>query len=448
MSKIPTFNYFSQFLIICATLLISACVGVRKASDPTSSLYQHLIETSPEFNRSYTGFVLFDPETKEILFHKNADRYFTPASNTKIFTLYTCLQLLGDSIPAIRYTEQGDSLIFWGTGDPSLRHPYLSANDKLINFLKTQEKQLFFNSGNFKDSKFGAGWSWDDYYSYYQPEKSALPFHGNVIQVDKEEMDTFFKVVPEYFSNTFVANPFLEGRRIKRMLNFNIFEYKEEMLQQTYENDHPYIYSDELVTHLLKEECGKNIQLLSDKQSPTALSKTLYSFPVDSLYQRMMQESDNFIAEQLLLLCSDAVFNKLNTEQLIEYATDSFLQDLPDEAIWADGSGLSRYNLFTPRTIVYLLSKLRDEIGEQRLFQLFASGGVSGTIENWYAGAVDPYVFAKTGTLSNNHCLSGYLITAGGKTLIFSFMHNNYKGSSTPFKKDMEKVLRAIHQQY
>ncbi|MEL6865453.1 MAG: D-alanyl-D-alanine carboxypeptidase, partial [Bacteroidota bacterium] len=57
----------------------------------------------------------------------------------------------------------------------------------------------------------------------------------------------------------------------------------------------------------------------------------------------------------------------------------------------------------------------------------------------------EPYVFAKTGTLSNKHCLSGYLRTRSGRLLIFSFMHNNYMGSSRHYKKEMEEILMALH---
>ena len=74
----------------------------------------------------------------------------------------------------------------------------------------------------------------------------------------------------------------------------------------------------------------------------------------------------------------------------------------------------------------------------ERLFHIFPAGGKSGTIEKWYGGKAEPYVFAKTGTLSNKHCLSGYIKTESGRLLIFSFMHNNYVGSPEPVKKEME----------
>ncbi len=425
--------------------MITACSGIKKARTSKEPMYEEVFESSMVFNRSFTGFVLFDPSKGETMYAKNADHYFTPASNTKIFTLYAGLQLLGDSIPGIRYIEKGDSIIFWGTGDPSLRHPYLSNNNQVINFLKTQNKNLYFNSGNFNDERFGAGWAWDDYFYDFQPEKAALPFHGNIIKIEKEKDDPYFRVEPGYFSSSFSANPLVKGSRIKRLFDYNVFEYNDATQKQSYEGDHPFIYSDELAINLLNAEINKQIKIISEKQASPKKSKTIYSVPADTLYKRLMQDSDNLIAEQLLLLCSDAVFSNLNTKQIIDFAKDSLFQNLPDKPIWADGSGLSRYNLFTPRSIVFLLDQISKEVPDERLFNIFPAGGVSGTIKDWYGSSTTPYVYAKTGTLSNVHCLSGYIITMSGKKLIFSFMHNNFKGSSMPYKQEMEKVLRAVY---
>ena len=61
-----------------------------------------------------------------------------------------------------------------------------------------------------------------------------------------------------------------------------------------------------------------------------------------------------------------------------------------------------------------------------------------------YAGNI----FAKTGTLSNNCALSGYLITNKGKLLIFSILNNNYITGATPVRKAVEKFLVDIIEKY
>ncbi len=162
-----------------------------------------------------------------------------------------------------------------------------------------------------------------------------------------------------------------------------------------------------------------------------------------------MHLSDNFVAEQLLLLCSSTRQDTLSTEWTIDYVTENYLADLPDRPLWVDGSGLSRYNMQTPRTMIAVLQKVDSLLSDERIRTIFPAGGVSGTVEDWYSNpGQKPYVFAKTGTLSGKHCLSGFLYTQRGRKLIFSFMHNNYVTSSSVFKVEMERILRMIYEEY
>ena len=132
------------------------------------------ISKSTVFSQNHTGFYLFDPVSQKVLVDLNGAKYFTPASNTKIFTFYTSLRILGSETPALTYKTAGDSLIIWGTGDPSMLHPELSSNG-VYDFLRESEKDIYFSSANFFDSPLGAGWAWDDYYYSFQPEKSPFP---------------------------------------------------------------------------------------------------------------------------------------------------------------------------------------------------------------------------------------------------------------------------------
>ena len=133
--------------------------------------------------------------------------------------------------------------------------------------------------------------------------------------------------------------------------------------------------------------------------------------------------------------------------QFIDYVKKQFLSDLPDEPIWVDGSGLSRQNLFTPRSITSLWEKIYILVPRERLFSLLAIGGKTGTLKNYYK-AEKPYVFGKTGTLSNNHILSGYLVTKRGHTLIFCWMNNNFARPSAEVRARMGTVIKTIYEKY
>jgi D-alanyl-D-alanine carboxypeptidase/D-alanyl-D-alanine-endopeptidase (penicillin-binding protein 4) len=203
----------------------------------------------------------------------------------------------------------------------------------------------------------------------------------------------------------------------------------------------PFITDPSVITNLLSDTLKRDVSIISNyAATPT---KTIYSVPSDSLYKEMMQESDNFIAEQLLLICSDIIGDSLKPEITIEYVTKNFLHDLPDRPIWKDGSGLSRYNLFTPRSIVRVWEKMYHMVPRSRLFSLVAIGGVAGTIKNSYR-AEKPFIYGKTGSLSNVHCLSGYLVTKKGRTLIFSFMNTNFTAPTRVIRNRMEEILVLI----
>jgi D-alanyl-D-alanine carboxypeptidase/D-alanyl-D-alanine-endopeptidase (penicillin-binding protein 4) len=176
-------------------------------------------------------------------------------------------------------------------------------------------------------------------------------------------------------------------------------------------------------------------------------ARVLYSVKADSVYKVLMQASDNFIAEQLLMMCANAISDTLSPEVGIQRLKKEFLSDLPDEPIWIDGSGLSRYNLFTPRSIVKLWEKIYARVPYDRLRQVLAVGGESGTIRNYYK-AEKPFIVGKTGSLNNNYTLSGFLVTKRGRTLIFSWMNNNFAVPSSAVRARMEIVLKGIYEKY
>ena len=98
--------------------------------------------------------------------------------------------------------------------------------------------------------------------------------------------------------------------------------------------------------------------------------------------------------------------------------------------------------------MVHVLHKLYKEVPRKRLFELFPAAGVTGTLKNWYVNEARPYLFAKSGSLSNNYCVSGYLLTKSGKTLIFSFMNNHYKAKTSEVKKRMLRIFEEIRDTY
>jgi serine-type D-Ala-D-Ala carboxypeptidase/endopeptidase (penicillin-binding protein 4) len=428
-------RYLSSVLFVLFGCL--SCSPISK-----KALDKKFRDTDKKF-QDHTGFALYDLDKKKSLYEYKASNYFTPASNTKIFTFFSCLALLGDSVPALRYTESKDSMILWGTGDPSFLYKEIQDNGRVFSFLASSTLPLYFSDDNFQTTHFGSGWAWDDYNDYYSAERSPFPIYGNLLTLKAYGTKHF--VQPPYLKTYVKVGEKEMKPKVIRRLESNEFLFHPNFSEKEFNAQVPFKVSPELLTNLLTDTLKKLVRNI-DRPLPSD-SRTLYSLHVDSLYKVMMQESDNFIAEQLLLICSQIVSDSLSPEIAIRYVKKNLLNDLSDEPQWVDGSGLSRYNLFTPRSIVQLWEKIHGRIPQDRLFSLLATGGRSGTIRNWY-NAEMPYIFGKTGSLSNNHCLSGFLVTRKGKVMIFSFMNNNFTASVNDVRRNMEKILRSIYEKY
>ena len=162
----------------------------------------------------------------------------------------------------------------------------------------------------------------------------------------------------------------------------------------------------------------------------------------------MMHESDNFIAEQILLACAMKQIGVMNENEFIEKMLDGQLAQLPDSISWADGSGLSRYNLMTPNSTVWLLEKILDQKGIDFIKAIFPAGGESGTIHDSFGHADESFIFAKSGSMRNVYCLSGFLITRSGEVLLFSWMNNLFQQDTDSLKLAMERLFQYLYDQY
>ena len=428
----------SLLVAVPVLLLVHACSPVSR------SRLTKVFNATEEAFQDHTGFVLYDPEKKETIFEYNGARYFTPASNTKVLTFYSALKILGDSVPALEYIQRSDSLVFWGTGDPSFLNPEVFFDSTVYQFLASAEANLYYSSANYHTDHFGEGWAWDDYNSGYSPERSPFPLYGNRVAIvaDRE----ILRITPEYFRAYFKRGPEEDQTRIVRDLYQNRFVvHPANKLVDVREINVPFRVDSVTLFSLLADTLDRPVY--GAPLEKPSFTNTLFSIHVDSLYSVMMQDSDNFIAEQLLLMCANVLSDTLKPEITIDFVRANFLTDLPDKPVWVDGSGLSRYNLITPRSVVRLWEKISEEVPRERLFPLLATGGAKGTIRKWYF-AEKPYIFGKTGTLSNNHCLSGFLVAKSGKVLIFSFMSSNYTSSTNAIRRSMQDILYDIYERY
>jgi D-alanyl-D-alanine carboxypeptidase/D-alanyl-D-alanine-endopeptidase (penicillin-binding protein 4) len=113
----------------------------------------------------------------------------------------------------------------------------------------------------------------------------------------------------------------------------------------------------------------------------------------------------------------------------------------PEGALVRDGSGLSRYNVVSPETIVRVLDAMRRSPHFADFHHALPIAGVDGTIRNRMRGTpAERNVHAKTGTLNMVRSLSGYVTSGDGRPLLFSLLANHF----TVPTREIDQLHEAI----
>lgn len=416
---------------------IISCTGSRSI---TREVKYRLLNDSA-IRQGHIGISIYEPANGKYWYNHNADKYFIPASNTKLYTLYAGLKFLGDSLPGIGYMFEKENNIthLFPTGDPSFLDPRFNSQP-VLEFLRQQKKiRIHLSNG---PPEYGMGWAWDDHSDSYMKPLTEFPIYGNEFFIEWKSADSL-SFSPHYFSGMANrAGTFPKGFGLAKKINENQFQLFDG---RTKKSRVPFSSDSATVVGILRDQLSFTPELVIEKNLPEE-QQIIRSRPSDSLFKPMMEESDNYYAEQTLLMISRSLLGRMNESALIDTLTKLMLNDLPEKPKWVDGSGLSRYNLFTPKSFIYILNKLSIDFGRERILKLLPTGG-QGTLKTRFLSD-SAYVFAKTGTLSNNCALSGFLVTKSGKWLIFSILVNHYRSGATPVRHASDRFLVWLRENY
>jgi D-alanyl-D-alanine carboxypeptidase/D-alanyl-D-alanine-endopeptidase (penicillin-binding protein 4) len=451
---LPTFGpmriIHSPILFFVSSLTFTNCSTTSLINKDAKKLVH-----SPELENAHVGISIFDVSKNKSVYQYQANRYFIPASNTKIFTCYASMILMHDSLPGIYYTEDDTALHLLPTGDPTFLHADFS-RQPVFDFLKRSNKKIYITSSNWRDDGLGFGWSWSDYNSDDMVERSPLPIYGNVIRWvqerdsslngDGSNNDMIIYSIPEV--NWKVRFNPQSGRTfyVERKKDHNEFLIRQGRESKQLQ-DVPFVANGlESAVELLPDTIGRAATMEGRTEHPFKYSSSILSQPLDSVLKFMMYNSDNFFAEQLLLMAGQQLLGYMNTGKLIDTVLKKNLRLLPQQPRWVDGSGLSRYNLFTPDDFIFILDTMRRQFGMQRLKTIFPTSG-TGTLSSYFKEARG-YLFAKTGTLSDQVALSGYLYTRNNKLLIFSILVGNANTPASSIRHQTEAFLRNVWENY
>ncbi len=383
-------------------------------SQISSKKIDRWISSNDNLNGSIVSIAVKRIDKEKKIVGSGIDVYMTPASNVKISTLLGSIYY-GDSIPVINYKVSNDTLKISPTGYPLLLHPKYRDKD-LAKFIK-KYKHIVYHTPKIELSKYGPGWAWDDYNSYYQAERSEMPIYGNVVQIiknsngDIEVTPNRYKIIFDYDQKKIIHRSETEN---KFFINPSLIKYGDTIYS-------PFITSRKNTISLLENSLGNKVEFNKNKLKDYS---SLNSTRVNEIYSAILKDSDNLISESIAANISFRLNDTISVDKGVK-----LIQDISEQIELFDGSGLSRYNLVTPRSVILSLLDIYNLIGFERIKKIFP--------ENYIIQNEEDFVWGKTGTLKNNHNYSGYIITNKRKLYVFSIMINH-------FTEDIDIIKNAI----
>lgn len=236
---------------LTAILVLLLAVQGQAASHNSVGKRIDAVLSSPDLGRGFWGIEVVSLEDGKVLYAQNADRLFTPASNTKLFTTAAALALIGPgyvfrttvetSGTLDKYGRLSGDLVLVGRGDPNLSGrelPYelrTQRNDHPIQVLeqladalvqkgvKYVDGDVIADDSYFAFERYGEGWSQDDLVLADGAPVSALTINDNVIFVnilpaDRAGERAFVSITPfaDYYQvdNRIITTPAGTGQKV------------------------------------------------------------------------------------------------------------------------------------------------------------------------------------------------------------------------------------------
>jgi serine-type D-Ala-D-Ala carboxypeptidase/endopeptidase (penicillin-binding protein 4) len=449
------------------------------------------------------GLLIADAQTGDTLFELNADKYFVPASNMKLFTTALALAKLG---PDYRFhttletrgtlspegTLSGD-LYLVGRGDPNLSNRKFPYNlkeefdgppEKVLAELadalvKTGVKEItgdvIGDDSYFPREPYADGWEIGDIVWEYGAAISAIVVEDNTVSLTltpgELAGDPVQAVVEPATPDFTVQNDVVtSAANVKSDLTLTrepgskvavlrgTMPAKSTPRKLLLALHQPAEHAAALMARLLGDHGVKidgTSRALHTPEAPAELQRVVLaehvSVPLGDSVKLVNKISQNLHTEMLLRAAARKTGVWAMPDDLMKFPADFYAAAgiAPGDVVQTDGSGLSRHDLVTPRALVTLLKYAQDQPWFAPYYASLPVAGVDGTLEPLMKNTIAAgRIHAKTGSVEHVRTRSGFAETLAGKRLIFSFLSNNQSGRNHEASDALDALCVAMIEEF
>ncbi len=467
-----------------------ACCGAKKQSAASkkatarfAARAESLLGTTPA-SKGEWGLLIADAESGETLYEQNADKYFVPASNMKLFTSALAMAKLGPDYRFHTTLETrgtistggvlNSDVMLVGRGDPNLsnrKFPYelkeefdgppekalVELADALVSKgVKEISGDVIGDDSYFPRERYPNGWEIDDMVWEYGAAISAIVVDDNTValtltpgeQAGNPVQAAVTPATPDFMVENDVTTSAADAKSdltLTRDPGSNLVVVKGSLPARSAPRklvlaiEEPAQHAAATLKRLL-EERGVKVAGVARAQhdhaepgdDPVVLAEHV-SVPLGDALKLINKISQNLHTEMLLRTVARQSGTWATPDDLMKVPADFYATAgiAPGDVIQTDASGLSRHDLVTPRAIVTLLNFALKQSWFGPYYASLPVAGLDGTLEDRMKNTpAAGRIHAKTGSVEHVRTLSGFAETPGGRRLIFSFLSNNQGGKS------------------
>jgi serine-type D-Ala-D-Ala carboxypeptidase/endopeptidase (penicillin-binding protein 4) len=427
----------------------------------------------PQYSRVRWGILVQPLYKGQNLYSRDAQKYFTPASNAKLLTTAAALQQLGANfrIRTSVYQDGNNVVRVLGRGDPSFSDTQLVA---LARQLKakgiTQIEKLIADDSYFQGDIVHPSWEWEDVYSDYGSPVNSLIVNQNVFSI---------KLVPQAVGKSLEVawTDFHEARlwqiinqsvtveekqpafiNVTRELSGNVLRIQGQLGAKA----DPLLVKVPVVdpnNYFLRRFrialIGEKIRLGETAVVSSSVNQQELAFVESPLLSDLVMEtnqnSNNLYAEALLRAIASQPKKPdqttLNAALEVLKTTLTQLGVNPTGYVIVDGSGLSRHNLISPEALVQVLQAMAKTPSSSVYRASLPIAGKSGTLKRRFQNTpAEGIVQAKTGTVTGVVSLSGYVNNSKYEPLVFSIIVNQSEQKAKALREGVDEIVVLLTQ--
>ncbi len=484
------FFSFAYAAVLGLAALASACASIpRTASDALNA---------PDLAGTRWGLVVMTMDGRELA-SLRPDERFTPASNTKLFTVAAAfhrLPLLGfpdpssgasvrieprdDGPPDIALVGGGDAMLI--DADNCERDCLSELADSVLAAAISPIHDVIGDDRLFPDQRWGDGWAQEDLLFRSGAPASALVVNSNEVVLEVtpgaapgDPVKVQWRADDQYFAlqNEAVTVEGDQDRlRIERLPGATTVRVYGTQGVGVRPQSIPVAVEDPALTAAwrfkrLLQERGLVIEgTIRARHRPLALTDApgtrgdgaaipeLVGREIARLSPPPLAEDIRFLTKQSQNLHAEVLLRRLgriegsgSAEDGLAIVAAMLAEAGADRRAWdfSDGSGMSAYNRVTPRMVARFLLWASKQSWAEAFRAALPVGGGEGTLSRRFRGTpLEGRIFAKTGTFSSVNALSGFMLTKSGKTLIFSAFANDQPEDAGSATKALDSALNAI----